>query len=81
MFDMHFDLTNMYAFKVNVIKILANRTGSVAKFTKPMVVNRKATMKDFYLETSSMLHLMKGEPLPERFSSIIYAIKDNRLSM
>ena len=81
MFDMHFDLTNMYAFKVNVIKILANRSCDIAKITKSMFVNRKATMKDFYMETASMLQLMQGDQIANRFSSIVFAIRDNRLSM
>jgi len=81
MFDMHFDLTTMYAFKVNVFQMEAARTNRVTKITKPMFVARTATMMDFYLETASMLHLMKDQPIPERFSSIIFAIRDNRLEM
>ena len=44
-----------------------------------MFVNRETTMMDFYKETASLLHLMKGQPLEERYSTIIYALRDNRL--
>ena len=81
MFDMHFDLTNMYVFKVNIFKIEASRTNKVTKITKPMFVARTTTMMDFYMETASMLHLMKDQPIPDRFTSILYAIRDNRFEM
>ena len=81
MFDMHFDLTNMYTFKLNVFKMAANRTNDVTKITKPMVVARTATMRDFYAETASMLLLMTDEPVTNLASTIIFAIRDNRLKM
>ena len=78
---MHFDLTNMYSFKVNVIKIEADSAFTMRTITKPMFVNRETTMMDFYMETASMLSLMKGQPIDEKYSTIIYALRDNRLDM
>ena len=80
-FELHFDLTNMYSFKVNVVKIESDSAHTMRTITKPMFVNRETTMMDFYMETASMLTLMKGQPLDNQYSTIVYALRDNRLDM
>ena len=71
----------MYSFILNVIKMDSDRGNTVRKITKPMFAHRETTMLDFYKETASLLHLMQGQPLEDKYSTIIYALRDNRLDM
>ena len=77
-----YDLTNKYVVKVNVITVWDGKDPLAShQITKMVVVDRETTMREFYHEMASLPLLMKGRSLDRTYSSIVFAIRENRFDM
>ena len=80
--NLNYDLTNKYQIKLNIITVLDGEFPTEKEtITKLLTVDRQTTMKEFYHETASIPILMKGRSLDESYTSIVYAIEDNRFNL
>ena len=74
LFDLLYDLTNMVVVKLNITNGMQGCERNITKF---LVVSPDAKMKEFYFEVTSLLKIMQGGVVDDKYNSFVLALRSN----